>query len=66
MEKLFTIHISYTRLVSRAHTHTHTLLQINRKTRGIVAEQVLSLYWLGLLLYLRFDPWPWNFHMLLV
>ena len=29
-----------------------------------VKEPVLSLRWLGLLLWHRFDPWPGNFHML--
>ena len=34
MEKLFAIHISHKGLVSRTHTLTHTLLQINKKTRN--------------------------------
>ena len=29
-----------------------------------VKDPVLSLLWLGLLLWYRFDPWPWNFCML--
>ena len=27
-------------------------------------DMVLSLLWLGSLLWHRFDSWPWNFHML--
>ena len=29
-----------------------------------VKDLVLSLWWLGSLLWLRFDTWPRNFHML--
>ena len=29
-----------------------------------VKDPTLSLQWLRLLLWLRFDPWPGNFHML--
>ena len=28
-----------------------------------VKYQVVSLQWLGLLLWHEFDPWPGNFHM---
>ena len=28
-----------------------------------VKNLALSPQWLGLLLWCRFDPWPWNFHM---
>ena len=28
-----------------------------------VKNPALSLQWLGSLLWLRFDPWPGNFHM---
>ena len=28
-----------------------------------VEDPALSLQWLGLLLWLRFDPWPGHFHM---
>ena len=30
----------------------------------VVKDSVLSLLWLGLLLWLGFDSWPGNFHML--
>ena len=29
-----------------------------------VKDLVLSMLWLGLLLWCTFDPWPRNFHML--
>ena len=29
----------------------------------MVKDPVLSLWWLGSLLWCRFDPWPGNFHM---
>ena len=29
-----------------------------------VKDPVLSLQWLGSLLWCRFDPWPRNFHVL--
>ena len=32
----------------------------------VVKESALSLLWLRLPLWLRFDPWPGNFHMLWV
>ena len=28
-----------------------------------VKDQVLSLLWLGSLMWLEYDPWPENFHM---
>ena len=31
----------------------------------LVKDPVLSLQWLGLLLWHGFHPWPWHFHVLL-
>ena len=41
--------------------------QLKNFRSSLVAQQVKdlawSLLWLGLLLWLGFDPWPGNFHM---
>ena len=55
-------------LLSRPYNTVESYLSLKTKLRNsLVVQQVkalaLSLQWLGLLLWLRLDPWPRNFHM---
>ena len=43
--------------------HGKTDLFQSSLVAGCVKDLMLSLQWLGLLLWYTFDPWPGNFHM---